>query len=97
MLLEAKHTVIYGGGGGVGGAVARVFGREGATVDLVGRTQATLDAVVGPTMLKRAATLADVGNVAAFAASDLAQSITGSGINISCGAVLDPSMKANKR
>jgi len=48
-------------------------------------------------MLKRAATLADVGNVAAFAASDLAQSITGSGINISCGAVLDPSMKANKR
>ena len=47
------------------------------------------DAVVGPTMLKRAATLADVGNVAAFAASDMAQSITGSTINISCGAIVD--------
>ncbi len=47
------------------------------------------DAVVGPTMLKRAATLADVGNVAAFAASDMAQSITASTINISCGAIVD--------
>jgi NAD(P)-dependent dehydrogenase (short-subunit alcohol dehydrogenase family) len=45
--------------------------------------------VVGPTMLKRAADLADVGNVAAFAASDWAKSITGSAINISCGAILD--------
>lgn len=47
------------------------------------------DAVVGSTMLKRAATLADVGNVAAFAASDMAQSITASTINISCGAIVD--------
>lgn len=45
--------------------------------------------VVGPTMLKRAADLADVGNVAAFAASDWAKSITGSAINISCGAIVD--------
>jgi NAD(P)-dependent dehydrogenase (short-subunit alcohol dehydrogenase family) len=45
--------------------------------------------VVAPTMLKRAADLADVGNVAAFAASDWAKSITGSAINISCGAILD--------
>ncbi len=47
------------------------------------------DLVVGPTMLKRAATLEDVGNVAAFAASDWAKSITGSTINISCGAIVD--------
>jgi NAD(P)-dependent dehydrogenase (short-subunit alcohol dehydrogenase family) len=45
--------------------------------------------VVGPTMLQRAATLEDVGNVAAFAASDWAKSITGSAINISCGAIVD--------
>jgi NAD(P)-dependent dehydrogenase (short-subunit alcohol dehydrogenase family) len=37
--------VIYGGGGAIGGAVARVFAREGAQVFIAGRTQARLDAV----------------------------------------------------
>jgi 3-oxoacyl-[acyl-carrier protein] reductase len=45
MLLENKNAVIYGGGGGIGGAVARAFAREGASVYLAGRTAATLDAV----------------------------------------------------
>jgi 3-oxoacyl-[acyl-carrier protein] reductase len=45
MLLEGKNAVIYGGGGSIGGAVARAFGREGARVFLAGRTQAKLDAV----------------------------------------------------
>jgi NAD(P)-dependent dehydrogenase (short-subunit alcohol dehydrogenase family) len=45
--------------------------------------------IEGPTLLGRAATLADVGNVAAFAASDQAASITGAAINISCGAMFD--------
>ena len=45
MLLEGKNAIIYGGGGSVGGAVARAFGREGARVYLAGRTLATLDAV----------------------------------------------------
>ena len=39
--------------------------------------------------LGRTATLADVGNVAAFVASDLAATMTGSEVNISCGAILD--------
>lgn len=39
--------------------------------------------------LGHAATLADVGNVAAFVASDLARTMTGSEVNISCGAILD--------
>jgi len=39
--------------------------------------------------LGRTATLADVGNVAAFVASDLAGTMTGSEVNISCGAILD--------
>jgi NAD(P)-dependent dehydrogenase (short-subunit alcohol dehydrogenase family) len=43
--LEGKNAVIYGGGGSIGGAVARAFAREGATVHLAGRTQETLDAV----------------------------------------------------
>jgi 3-oxoacyl-[acyl-carrier protein] reductase len=45
MLLENKNAVIFGGGGSVGGAVARAFAREGARVFLVGRTLATLDKV----------------------------------------------------
>ena len=45
MLLENKNAVIYGGGGAIGGAVARVFAREGAQVFLAGRTQSKLDAV----------------------------------------------------
>jgi 3-oxoacyl-[acyl-carrier protein] reductase len=45
MLLEDKTAVIYGGGGAIGGAVARAFGREGARVYLAGRTAAPLDAV----------------------------------------------------
>jgi 3-oxoacyl-[acyl-carrier protein] reductase len=45
MLLEGKNAVIYGGGGSIGGAVARVFAREGARVFLAGRTLATLEPV----------------------------------------------------
>lgn len=41
------------------------------------------------TLLKRAATLADVGNVAAFVASDQARTLTATEVNISCGALMD--------
>lgn len=175
MLLEDRNAVIYGGGGAIGGAVARAFAREGARVVLAGRTQATLEEVaddirsaggraetaevdaldegavddhadavaaqaggieaiesvrrqlaaelgrhgvrvvtlrtggvpeslpegidgreaiiektiVAPTMLGRAATLEDVGNVAAFVASDRARTLTAAAVNISCGALVD--------
>ena len=45
MLLEGKNAVIYGGGGSVGGAVARTFTLEGANVFLAGRTGEPLDRV----------------------------------------------------
>lgn len=45
MLLENKVAVIYGAGGAIGGAVARTFAREGATVFLAGRTKTKLDSV----------------------------------------------------
>src|SRR3954469_2299046 len=45
MLLTGKNAVIYGGGGNIGGAVAREFAREGANVHLAGRTLETLEAV----------------------------------------------------
>lgn len=41
------------------------------------------------TLLKRAATLGDVGDVAAFVASDRARTITSTEVNISCGALVD--------
>lgn len=45
MLLTDRSAVIYGGGGAIGGAVARAFAREGAQVFLAGRTAARLEAV----------------------------------------------------
>jgi len=45
VLLESKNAVIYGGGGSIGGAVARAFAREGATVFLAGRTPTSLEQV----------------------------------------------------
>ncbi|MDQ1739133.1 MAG: hypothetical protein QOE53_785, partial [Pseudonocardiales bacterium] len=44
-LLDGRTAIIYGGGGGIGGGVARAFAREGARVFLAGRTAATLEAV----------------------------------------------------
>lgn len=45
--------------------------------------------IVRMTLLGRVATLDDVGNVAAFMASDQAGSVTDTEINISCGALVD--------
>src|SRR5262245_27269197 len=45
MMLTNKVAVVYGAAGGVGGAVARGFAREGATVFLTGRQRAPVEAV----------------------------------------------------
>jgi len=45
MLLKDKTAIIYGGGGAVGGAVARAFAREGAHIFLAGRTAGKLETV----------------------------------------------------
>jgi 3-oxoacyl-[acyl-carrier protein] reductase len=55
-----------------------VDGREGIT-----------EMIASSTMLGQAATLDDVGKVAAFAASDHARTMTATAINISCGAIVD--------
>lgn len=133
MLLENKNAVLYGGGGTIGGAVARAFAREGAEpVPNYGGFQVSFGAVeafrrtlareLGPkgirvitlqtggipagipdertrsaveksiaerTMLGRAATLADVGNTAVFAASDWSRALTGTKLKVTCGSVPD--------
>jgi NAD(P)-dependent dehydrogenase (short-subunit alcohol dehydrogenase family) len=45
MMLSNKVAVIYGGGGAVGGAVARAFAHEGAKLFLSGRRRGPVDAV----------------------------------------------------
>ncbi len=63
-LLEGKTAIIYGGGGGIGGGVARTFAREGARVFLVGRTRAKLEAVARD--IKSAGGSADVDELDAM-------------------------------
>ena len=60
MMLQDKTAVIYGGGGAVGGAVARAFAGAGARVHLAGRSRARLEAVA-----------ADVGDAAEVAVLDV--------------------------
>ena len=45
MMLNNKVAVIYGAGGAIGGAVARAFAKEGATLFLTGRRRTTVEAV----------------------------------------------------
>ncbi|HEY4144631.1 SDR family oxidoreductase [Pinirhizobacter sp.] len=45
MMLKDKIAVVYGAGGAIGGAVARAFASEGATVFLTGRARAPVEAV----------------------------------------------------
>jgi NAD(P)-dependent dehydrogenase (short-subunit alcohol dehydrogenase family) len=45
MLLKNKVAVVYGAGGGIGGAVARAFAGEGARVFLTGRRLASVETV----------------------------------------------------
>ncbi|RJQ81171.1 SDR family oxidoreductase [Pseudonocardiaceae bacterium YIM PH 21723] len=44
-LLTGKNAIVYGGGGAIGGAVARAFAAAGATVHLAGRTAEPLNRV----------------------------------------------------
>jgi enoyl-[acyl-carrier-protein] reductase (NADH) len=48
-----------------------------------------VDMIARQTLLGRPATLEDVGNAAAFAASDRARSMTAAIVNVSCGALID--------
>ncbi len=61
---------------------------ESIPEDYPGRDE-IINNLLPTTLLKRTATLADVGNVAAFVASDQARTITATDINISCGALID--------
>jgi 3-oxoacyl-[acyl-carrier protein] reductase len=69
MLLDGKTAIIYGGGGSIGGAVARAFGREGATVFLAGRTLDTLERVAAD--VRSAGGRAEVAQLDALSEQDV--------------------------
>ena len=45
MMLKDKVALVYGAGGGIGGAVAQAFAREGARLFLTGRDPAPVEVV----------------------------------------------------
>ena len=102
VLLEGRNAVVHGAAGAVGGAVARAFAREGATVFLAGRTRATLDRVaadiaaaggiarVAPVDAREVGAVErQVADVAVPMASDRTRAITGAIANVTCGELAD--------
>ena len=73
MLLKNKVAVVYGAGGGIGGAVARAF----------------QEALASRTHPRRLMTLPEVASVAAFMASDKASGMTGTTVNLTMGSLDD--------
>jgi NAD(P)-dependent dehydrogenase (short-subunit alcohol dehydrogenase family) len=87
MLLDGRNAIIYGGGGSIGGAIARAYAAQGARVFLAGRTRATLAAVAGPI----GAEIAEVDALDAHAVDAHADAVaaTAGGIDISVNVIAD--------
>jgi len=89
-MLEGKTAVIYGGGGAIGGAVARAFAAAGAHVHLAGRTRARLEAVAND--IGDAADVAEVDALDERAVAEHADAVAAEagGIDIALNAVSFP-------
>ena len=74
---------------GIRVASLRTSGIPESIPESVPRRDAIAESIRDSTLLGRAATLGDVGNAAAFLASDVARTITGASVNISSGTFLD--------
>jgi 3-oxoacyl-[acyl-carrier protein] reductase len=90
MMLEDKTAVIYGGGGAIGGAVARAFAGAGAHVYLAGRTSARLEAVAND--IGDAADVAEVDALDEGAVAEHADAVVADagGVDIALNAVSFP-------
>ena len=86
-MLEYKTAVIYGGGGAIGGAVARAFSDAGARVYLAGRSRDRLDAVAKD--IGDAAGVAEVDALDEHAVAEHADAVAADagGIDIALNAV----------
>ncbi len=90
MLLEGKTALIHGGGGAIGGAVARAFAEAGAHVYLAGRSKARLEAVAND--IGAAAGVAEVDALDERAVAEHADAVAAEtgGIDIALNAVSFP-------
>jgi 3-oxoacyl-[acyl-carrier protein] reductase len=99
MVQRGSGVILQLGGGGpqtlpgLGGFKIALDAMEGLrrqwAVELGPHKDAITVNIAQQTLLGRAATLADVGTVAAFVASDHARTLTATEVNISCGALID--------
>lgn len=89
-MLENRTAVIYGGGGAIGGAVARAFADAGARVYLAGRSRARLEKVAND--IGDAAGVAEVDALDERAVAEHADSVAADagGIDIALNAVSFP-------
>ena len=94
MMLENKTALIYGGGGAIGGAVARAFADAGARVYLAGRTKARLEKVAID--IGDAADVAEVDALDERAVAEHADAVAAEsgGIDIALNAVSFPHVQA---
>jgi 3-oxoacyl-[acyl-carrier protein] reductase len=93
MLLDGKTAVIHGGGGAIGGAVARAFAAAGARVHLAGRTRARLEKVAADLGEQAVASIHEVDALDGQAVDDHADEVVaqdGAGIDIVLNAVSFP-------
>jgi NAD(P)-dependent dehydrogenase (short-subunit alcohol dehydrogenase family) len=90
MMLEDKTAVIYGGGGAIGGAVARAFAGAGARVYLAGRSRARLEKVAND--IGDAAGVAEVDALDERAVAEHADAVAADagGIDVALNAVSFP-------
>ena len=90
MVLQNKTAVIYGGGGAIGGAVARAFAGAGARVHLAGHTRARLEEVASD--LGGAAGVAELDALDERAVAEHADAVAAEagGIDIALNAVSFP-------
>jgi 3-oxoacyl-[acyl-carrier protein] reductase len=89
-MLESKTALIHGGGGAVGGAVARAFAETGARVHLAGRSRARLEKVANE--IGDAAVVAEVDALDERAVAEHADAVAAQagGIDIAVNAVSFP-------
>ena len=89
-MLADKTAVIYGGGGAIGGAVARAFAGGGAHVHLAGRSRARLEAVAND--IGEAAHVAELDALDERAVVEHAEAVAAEagGIDIALNAVSFP-------
>ena len=92
-MLQDKTALIHGGGGAIGGAVARAFAAAGARVYLAGRTRARLEAVASDIGAADVAEV-DVLDERAVAAHADAVAAEAGGIDIALNAASFPYVSA---